>query len=108
MMFESMLRAQKLKLNPQLMYWGFDDDMNSNSHINYICKKSGKQVNALQCHTGVLYQKSRMAIYQRFVMANFDHCPLAWSSRSIISKLEKFEEGALRFVLEDSVSSVEY
>ena len=39
-------------------------------------------------------------------MANFDYCPLVWffTSRSSISKLEKIQERALRFVLKDSVS----
>ena len=83
-----------------------DDDMNFNSHVNNVCKKAGKQVSALQRLTGVLDQNSRMAIYQSFVMANFDYCPLAWffTSRSSISKLEKIQERALRFVLKDSVS----
>ena len=68
-----------------------DDDMNFNSHVNNVCKKAGKQVSALQHLTSVLDQKSRMAIYQSFVMANFDYCPLVWffTSRSSISKLEK-------------------
>ena len=83
-----------------------DDDMNFNSHVNNVCKKAGKQVSALQRLTGVLDHKSRMAIYQSFVMANFDYCPLVWffTSRSSISKLEKIQERALRFVLKDSVS----
>ena len=65
--------------------------MNFNSHVNNVCKKAGKQVSALQRLTGVLDHKSRMAIYQSFVMANFDYCPLVWffTSRSSISKLEK-------------------
>ena len=51
-----------------------DDDMNFNSHVNNVYKnwgtKAGKQVSALQRLTGVLDQKSRMAIYQSFVMEN--------------------------------------
>ena len=80
--------------------------MDFNSHVNNVWKKAGKQVNALQRLTGVLVHKSRMAIYESFVMANFDYCPLVWffTSRSSISKLEKIQERALRFVLRDSVS----
>ena len=72
-----------------------DDDMNFNSHVNNVCKKAGKQVSALQRLTGMLEQKSRMAIYQSFVMANFDYCPLVWffTSRSSISKFEKSRKG---------------
>ena len=40
-----------------------DDDMNFNSHVNNVCKKAGKHVSTLQCLTGMLDQKSRMAIY---------------------------------------------
>ena len=83
-----------------------DDGMNFNSHVNNVCKKAGKQVSALQSLTGVLDQKSRMALYQSFVMANCDYCPLVWffTSGSSISKLEKIQERALRFVLKYSVS----
>ena len=82
------------------------DDMNFNSHVNNVCKKAGKQVSALQRLTGMLDQQSRMAIYQSFVKANLDFCPLVWffTSRSSISKLETIQERALRFVLKVFVS----
>ena len=69
--------------------------MNFNSHVNDICKEAGKQVSAIQRLTGVLDQKSRMAIYKSFVMANLDYCPLVWffTSRSSIKQLEKSRKG---------------
>ena len=69
--------------------------MNFNNHVNNVCKRAGRQVSALQRLTGVLDQKSRMAIYQSFVVANCDYCPLVWffTSRSSISKLEKSRKG---------------
>ena len=71
----------------------FNDDMEFNSHVTNACEKALKQVNALQRLTGVLYQTIRMAIYQSFVMANFDYYPLVWFliSRSSISQLDKIQ-----------------
>ena len=42
-------------------------------------------------------------------MSNFDYCPIVWffTSRASITKMEKIQERALRFVLKDSRSSYE-
>ena len=52
------------------------DGMNINSHVSSVCEKAGEQVSAFKRLTCVLCQDSIMAIYQSFVVANFDYCSL--------------------------------
>ena len=51
--------------------------------------------------------KSKMLIYNSFIASNFNYCPLVWSfsSKKCINMIEKINERALRFVLNDSTSS---
>ena len=86
-----------------------DDQLSFNAHVDRICTKAGRQVSALQRLTGVLDCESRLAIYKSFIMSNFDYCPIVWffTSRASITKMEKIQERALRFVLKDSRSSYE-
>ena len=86
-----------------------DDQLSFNAHVDRICTKAGRQVSALQRLTGVLDYESRLAIYKSIIMSNFDYCPIVWffTSRASITKMEKIQERALRFVLKDSRSSYE-
>ena len=107
--FRIYVEGTEIEIQSEIDVLGFcvDDDMDFNCHVNNVCKKAGKKVKVLQRLICVLDQKYRMAIFQSFVMANFDYCPLFWffTSRSSISKLEKkSREGAMRFVLNDAVS----
>ena len=47
-----------------------------------------------------------MAIYNSFIVSNFNYCPLVWyfKSRESINKMQKIQERALPFVLKDSNS----
>ena len=49
---------------------------------------------------------SRKAIYNSFIVSNFNYCPLVYyfTSRESINKMQRIQERALRFVLKDSVS----
>ena len=107
--------AKKVNAWVLSLYWGtgiefqpeinipgvcIDEDMNfNNSHVNDVYQKAGKQAYALQRLTGVPAQKSIMAIYQSFVMANFDFCRLVWlvTSRNSICKLKKSRKGLYDF-----------
>ena len=53
-----------------------DDQSSFNAHVDRICTKASRQVNALQWLTGVLDYESRLAIYKSFIMSNFDYCPI--------------------------------
>ena len=46
-------------------------------------------------------------IYNAFVMSNFNYCPIVWHFCSVKSqrKIEKIQERALRFMLNDDKSN---
>ena len=50
-----------------------------------------------------------MAIYNSFIVSNFNYCPLAWHfcSTSSTNKLEKNQERAIRFINNDFTSSLQ-
>jgi hypothetical protein len=86
-----------------------DSKLNFDSHIRQICRKAGRQINALARLSRFLNQDSKLAIFRSFVSANFTYCSLVWHSCSAqnCKKLEKLQERALRFVYLDYESSYE-
>ena len=53
--------------------------------------------------------KSKMAIYNTFILSNFSYCPLVWAccGKTNIQRLEKLQRRALRFVFNDFESDHE-
>ena len=71
--------------------------------------KASRQISALQRLTGLLDLPSRKAIYNNFIVSNFNCWPLVWffTSRASIAKIKKLQERALRFILKDSIFDYE-
>ena len=86
-----------------------DENLTFDIHIDSICLKARRQISALQRLTGLLDFPSRKAIYNSFISSHFNYCPLVWffTSKASIAKMQKIQERALRFVLQDSVSDKE-
>ena len=59
-----------------------DDKFNFSEHISNMCIKAGMQLHVLHRLKGVLDYKSRMAIYNSFVLSNFNYCPIVWTFTS--------------------------
>ena len=83
-----------------------DKSLDFSSHIDYICKKTGKQVNALSRLCNVLDVETKVIIYNSFIKTNFDYCPMIWvfSKKGDLDKLQKVQNRALRFVYSDFVT----
>ena len=83
-----------------------DENLTFDEHVNNICLKASRQISALQRLTGFIDMPGRKAIYNSFIVSNFNYCPLVWffTSRESINKMQKIQERALRFVLKDSTS----
>ena len=84
-----------------------DDKLCFSQHISICCKKAARQLNALARISKHLNINSRMAIYNSFIMSNFNYCPLVWHFCSQVNnqKLEKIQERALRILFADYNSS---
>ena len=86
-----------------------DNCLNFSEHISSICKSAANQLNALVRLKTFLGSNERKVLINSFVLSNFNYCPLVWSiSRSTsLRKIENLHKRALRFLLNDYVSSYE-
>ena len=55
-----------------------DDKLNFHDHVSHICSQAAKQISVLRRFTKVLNEKERLQIFNAFILANFNYCPLAW------------------------------
>ena len=87
----------------------FDDKLNFESHINEICNKTSKQINALKRMKHLTDRECKKIIYNSYISSNFNYCPIIWMFTGKINfgKLEKTNKRALRYVLNDNVAEYE-
>jgi len=81
----------------------FDSNLSFNNHISSLCKKVGKQVNALCRMSRVLNTESMMNIYNSFIMSNFNYATTVWQICGKVNarKIEKLQKRALRIMFKD-------
>ena len=99
----------KLEKSVKLLGVELDDKLKFDIQVSSMCKKAAKQLNALKRIGHLLDQSSRLSIFRAYIMSNFNYCPLVWHfcSKKNLSKLERIQERALRFVYRDYKSSYE-
>ena len=106
--FRVCIRGQENEFSKSITALGIciDENITFDEHVNNICLKASRQISALQRLTGFIDMPGRKAIYNSFIVSNFNYCPLVWyfTSRESINKMQKIQERALRFVLKDSTS----
>ena len=85
----------------------FDCKLSFNTHVNNLCKKASKQINVMKRFSKILSEKHKLAIFQSFLLSNFDYCPIIWNfcSKAKARLIEKMQERGLRYVYNDSTSS---
>ena len=86
-----------------------DDRLDFNEHISSICKSAANQLNALVRLKTFLASNERKVLVNSFVLSNLNYCPLVWfvSSSTSLRKIENLHKRALRFLLNNYVSSYE-
>jgi hypothetical protein len=84
-----------------------DYQLNFDTHISTICRKASQQLNIIKRLGPYLNRLMKLTIFNTFILSNFNFCPLAWHfcTEKNFKKIEKVQEGALRFVYEDHNSS---
>ena len=55
-----------------------DDRLKFDLHINNLCKKAARQINALRRISHFLDVDTRILIFKSFILSNFNYCPLVW------------------------------
>ena len=84
-----------------------DDRLCFSQHISSCCKKAAKQLNALARISRHLNINSCRAVYNSFIMSNFNNCPLVrhFCGQVNNQKLEQIQERAPRILFADYNSS---
>ena len=86
-----------------------DYRLNFSEHVSNICKSAANQLSALVRLEIFLGSNKKKVIVNSFVLSNFDFCQLVWfvSCSASLRKIENMQKRALRFLLDDYVSSYE-
>ena len=68
--------------------------------ISHICKKAGNHLNVLKRLFIFINKNDRMAIFRTFILCHFQFCSVVWHfyGSGSMTKMEKIQERALRFV----------
>ena len=94
-----------IKASPNITILGVEIDykLNFESHINEICNKTSKQINALKRMKHVIDGPCKKIIYNSYISSNFTYCPIVWmfTGKMNMEKLEKTNKRALRYVVND-------
>ena len=80
-----------------------DNKLTFNHHVSVLCKKVGKQINALCRMSRYLNQKSLLKVYESFIKSNFNYASSVWHLCGIgnTRRIEKLQERALRIIFKD-------
>ena len=78
-----------------------EDKLNFDNPINTVCRSTANQLNSLIRLKRFLRTEERKGLIQRFMLSNFNYCPLAWMLSSVksIYKIENLQKRALRYML---------
>ena len=84
-----------------------DYDLTFSEHVNYIFKRTSRQLNAIRRISKYLKRDCLMKLFHAFVSSNFNYCPTTWhfTSKWSIIKIEKVHKAALRVVYNDYMTS---
>ncbi len=84
----------------QLLGISLDCTLTFTDHILNLCKKAGRSVNALARLSKDLDVKSKLVLFQSFVMSHFNYCPCVWhfGRRADVSKIENVQFRCLKYI----------
>ena len=84
-----------------------DYELTFSEHVNYICKRTSRQLNVIRKISKYLKRYCPMKQFHAFVSSNFNYCPTTWhfTSKSGTMKIEKVHKAALRVVYNEYTTS---
>ena len=93
--------------NVNLLGVEIDNKLLFNDHVSKLCKKASQQINAISRLRNVLDVSVKEQIFTSFIKSTFSYCPAVWMfcGQGNISKLDRLQHRALRFVYNDYDSS---
>ena len=92
-----------LKSCVKLLCVFIDYELTFSGQVNYICKRTSRQLNAIHRILKYLKRDCLMKLFHAFVSSNFNYCPTTWhfTSESSTIKIEKVHKAALCVVYND-------
>ena len=86
-----------------------DNKLKFDKHIENICQKANRKLNALARVTNYMELPKRRILMNAFFKAQFNYCPIVWMfhSRSLNNKINRLHERCLRIIYNDKRSSFE-
>jgi hypothetical protein len=84
-----------------------DDKLKFIKHVNNLCNRAASQLNVMYRFKNIFSFEDKKRIYNTFILSNFNYCPIVWHfcGKSEMRKLERIQERALRYLLNDNTSS---
>ena len=84
-----------------------DDKMKLERHIANVCIRVSQQIAVLKRMKKILPFETRKCLYLGFLFPHFNYCSETWHfcNKNITTKLEKVNERALRFVVNEKQTS---
>ena len=84
-----------------------DKNLKFDDHVNNLCKKACKKLNALSRIAAFMNVSKRRIIMKAFIESHFRYCPLVWMfhTRNRNDKINRIHERALRIAYNDKSSS---
>jgi len=93
----------------QIQILGVDIDagLKFTNHINTLCSKTAKQINALYRIKNTLDNTSRQIIFNTYILSAFNYCSSIWmfTTKGNLQKLDKLMERALRLTYNNYTST---
>ena len=85
----------------------FDCKLKFNKHIEDICQKASKKLNALARLAPYMGTTKKRILMNAFFKSQFNYCPLVWMccNRSLNTKINRLHERCLRIVYNDKESN---
>ena len=80
-----------------------DSKLTFDMHIENLCKKASQQLNILRRFKNMFKAKELNLVFNSFIMANFNYCPIVWHFCGVKSmkRIEMIQERALRLMYDD-------
>ncbi len=84
-----------------------DQKLKFDKHIDNLCKNAARQINIMYRFRGIFDLKERKIIYNTFILAHFNYCPVVRDvcGKASTKKIELIQKRALRFLLNDQKST---
>ena len=91
----------------KLLGINIDRHLTFSDHVNLLCQKAGRKLNALCRMTNLLDTSSKRILNNSFIMSQFEYCSSIWHFTYVsdMKRIERLQKRTLRHVYNDFTST---